>query len=78
MAGTREQHAAGDPRLDPTPHLPELSKGKAAGVTSSRSTPGHAGMLKLHLQAARARLSPFHPWLHPSGLMPQTNVHGCA
>lgn len=47
MAGTREQLAAGDPRL------PESSKGKAAADTSPRSTPGHGVMLKFHLQSVR-------------------------
>lgn len=56
MAGTREQPAAGDPGLDPSPHLPELREGKAAGDSSSRSTPGHGLMLELqprYLQPAR-------------------------
>lgn len=50
---TREQHAADDPRPDPSP---EFSEGKAAGASSSCTTPGHGLVLKLqllHLQPAR-------------------------
>lgn len=71
MAGTREQHAAGDPRLDPTPHLPELSEGKAAGDTLLLL---HGLMLKLqqlYLQSVReTELAHFI-----SGFIPAASCH---